>query len=98
MQFEAKRYEERFDSLDNRIMLATYTVNGQSFVANKPRQWSDHELISPTGDPSYDISPDGKTIVALVHSTLPGGEQAAVKATFLLNFFEELKRRTSAPR
>jgi Tol biopolymer transport system component len=87
-----------FDSLDNRIMLATYTVNGQSFVANKPRQWSDHELISPTGDPSYDISPDGKTIVALVHSTLPGGEQAAVKATFLLNFFEELKRRTSAPR
>jgi hypothetical protein len=67
-------------------------------VASKPRQWSDHELISPTGDPSYDISPDGKTIVALVPSTLPSGEQATVKATFLVNFFEELRRRTSSPR
>jgi Tol biopolymer transport system component len=87
-----------FDNLDNRLMLTTYAVDGQSFVASKPRQWSDHQLISPTGDPSYDISPDGKTIVALVPSTLPNGEQATVKATFLVNFFEELRRRTSSPR
>jgi Tol biopolymer transport system component len=87
-----------FTGLDQRIMLATYSVSGQSFVASKPRVWSQHRILSPTGDPNYDISPDDRTIVALVHTTLPNGEPENVKATFLLNFFEELRRRTSSNR
>ena len=87
-----------FASLDQRIMLSTYSESGQSFVASKPRLWSERRMLQPTGDPSFDISPDGKTIVALVHSALPTGEEENVKATFLLNFFEELKRRTSSNR
>ncbi len=85
-----------FASLDQLIMLSTYNVSGQSFVASKPRLWSDRRMLQPTGDPSFDISPDGKTIVALVHTPLPLGQEENVKATFLLNFFQELRRRTSS--
>jgi serine/threonine protein kinase/Tol biopolymer transport system component len=83
-----------FENMDGRIMLAGYEEKGQSFAASKPRSWMDHQLVSPTGDPNFDISPDGKMIVALVRSTLPGNAAETVKATFLLNFFDELRRRT----
>ncbi|HEY0701203.1 MAG TPA: protein kinase [Candidatus Acidoferrales bacterium] len=85
-----------FEALDERIMITPYTATGDSFVASKPRVWSERKLVSPTNDPGYDIAPDGKTVVALVHSTLPGGEPETVKATFLLNFFDELRRRTAS--
>ena len=35
-----------FESLDNRIMLAGYTVRGNSFVADKPRLWSEKALAN----------------------------------------------------
>lgn len=85
-----------FESLNGRIMVAAYQGKGESFAASKPRSWTDHQLVSPTGDPNFDISPDGKLIVALVRSTLPGNTPESVKATFLLNFFDELRRRSAA--
>ena len=30
--------------MDNRIMVTTYTVEGDSFVAGKPRLWSDKQI------------------------------------------------------
>jgi hypothetical protein len=34
-------HELFFETLDNHIMAAAYTVKGDSFVADKPRLWSD---------------------------------------------------------
>jgi Tol biopolymer transport system component len=85
-----------FENMDGRIMVAGYEGKGDSFAASKPRVWSDRQLVAPTGDPNFDISPDGKTIVALVRSSLPGDAAESVKATFLLNFFDELRRRTGS--
>jgi WD40 repeat protein len=85
-----------FENLDDQIMTVPYTASGESFVASKPRLWSDRRLVAPTGDPNFDISADGKTVVALVRSTLPDGDPT-VKATFLLNFEDELRRRTATP-
>ena len=84
-----------FENLDEQIMTVPYTASGESFVAGKPRLWSDRRLVAPTGDPNFDISADGKTVVALVRSNLPGDAPETVKATFLLNFFDELRRRTT---
>jgi len=34
-------HELFFETLDNHIMVAAYTVKDDSFVADKPRLWSD---------------------------------------------------------
>jgi eukaryotic-like serine/threonine-protein kinase len=84
-----------FESPDDRIMLASYAVNGKSFAANKPRLWSDQQLIAPTGDLNFDVAPDGTSIEALVPRPAAEENKTSLHVTFLLNFFDELRRRTS---
>jgi hypothetical protein len=36
----AHGHELLFETLDNHIMVASYTVKGEFFVADKPRLWS----------------------------------------------------------
>ena len=77
------------------IMVAAYTVNGDSFMPNKPRVWSEKPLanLGFLGI-NYDVAPDGKRIVALMPTeATPGGKQAQNQVTFLLNFADELRRR-----
>ncbi len=77
------------------IMVAAYTANGDSFIPNKPRLWSEKPLAN-TGflGPNYDVAPDGKRIVALMPAeATPGGKQSQNQVTFLLNFADELRRR-----
>jgi eukaryotic-like serine/threonine-protein kinase len=83
-----------FETLDNRIMEASYVVSGVSFSPGKPRLWSDKQLISPIADGNYDIAPDG-TIEGLVASPAPEERNTSLHVTFLLNFFDELRRRAS---
>ena len=84
-----------FRSLDNRVMVATYTPKGDSFIADKPRLWSEKRLadFGPVGISTYDVAPDGKRIVALM-SADPQEEQTAQNhVIFLMNFFDEVRRR-----
>ncbi len=34
------------EALDNHVMMATYTVKGDSFVADKPRVWSESRSVA----------------------------------------------------
>ena len=75
---------------DNRIMAAAYTANGGSFATSKPRPWSNTQVSG-----ELDVMPDGKRFVV---DGLPGGDSAgqpkgSVHVTFLLNFFDEVRRR-----
>lgn len=72
----------------DQIMAARYTVNGDTFVAEKPRVW-----IANVGGTQWDLSPDGKRIavVARVESAEPPRQEHEV--VFLQNFFDELRRR-----
>jgi Tol biopolymer transport system component len=83
-----------FEDLDNRIMVAGYAVNGPSFVAGKPRLWSDQRLTQPNDDWNFDVAPDGQSIEALVARSAEENK-TGMHVTFLLNFFDELLRRTS---
>jgi eukaryotic-like serine/threonine-protein kinase len=83
-----------FETVDSRIMAAGYTVNGVSFSPGKPRLWSEKRLTAPTSDQNYDLSPDGTRIEGLVASTAEE-TKTSIHVTFLLNFFDELRRRTS---
>jgi len=84
-----------YEGPDGRIMATAYTAQGDSFVAGKPLPWSNKQLanIGPAGW-DLDRAPDGKRFVATVSRADSAGEpKVSVQVTFLLNFFDEVRRR-----
>ena len=84
-----------FETLDNHIMVAAYTDKGDSFVADKPRVWSEKQLAGAVGNKSVDLAPDGKRIVALMPVETAEAQKAQNQVIFLENFFDEVRRRTA---
>jgi serine/threonine protein kinase/Tol biopolymer transport system component len=84
-----------FRTEDGQIMVASYTVKGDSFVADKPRVWSEKRIANLSVNANYDLAPDGKRIAALMLSETPEGQQAQNHVIFLENFFDEVRRRTA---
>jgi serine/threonine-protein kinase len=86
----AKNGRELFyETVDNRIMVVDYTVNGDSFDPAKPRLWSDKQLFY-TGESNLDLAPDGKRFLVFESPEAPKNPPRIV---FLLNFFDELRRK-----
>ena len=85
-----------YRTLDNRIIVATYTAKGDAFMADKPRLWSEKQFTDAGLNINFDLAPDGKRFAVLL---APEGEAQAKPSThltFLLNFFDELRRRDAA--
>jgi len=82
-----------FESLDNQIMVADYTVEGDSFIQDQPRVWSEIRLANLGLFKNFDIAPDGKHIVALLPPEGGEAQQSRRHVIFLMNFFDELRRR-----
>jgi hypothetical protein len=92
-------HELLFETPDRKIMAALYTVKGDSFVADKPRVWSDRQLGGPSQIKNVDLSPDGNRIAALMPAVESRGAQPALNdVVFLENFFDELRRRVPVGR
>jgi len=85
-----------FRNLDNQIMVASYSVKGDSFVADKPRLWSERRLANQGTSGTYDVAPDGKRIAALIPVGGQEEQRAQNHIIFLDNFFDELRRRAPA--
>jgi serine/threonine-protein kinase len=82
-----------YETLDNKIMVVTYTASGDSFQADKPHLWSPGQFTElGVGNSNFDLHPDGKRFAVL---KAPSTEQAAAvnKVSFILNFFDELRRK-----
>ena len=77
-------------------MVASYTVKGDSFVADRPRVWSEKPLANVGGMTSYDVARDGKRIAAIMPAEGPEDQKAQDHVIFLQNFFDEVRRRTTA--
>ena len=88
-------HELFFRTEDNQIMLASYTVKGDSFVADKPRAWSEKKIANIGLLANYDLAPDGKRIVALMPAERSEEQKAQNHVIFLENFFDEVRRRTA---
>jgi serine/threonine-protein kinase len=82
-----------FQNLDNRIMVTDYEAKNESFVAGKPRLWSDQQFHDLNGILNYDLAPDGMRFAIFPNVNAPAEEKGPVHVTFLLNFFDELRRR-----
>jgi hypothetical protein len=85
------RPEIFYPSLDNRLMVASYTVEGDSFKADKPRVWSPRRFMLRPRLRSFDLHPDGERFVL---AAAPDTENTAKqdKLVLVFNFFDELRR------
>jgi Tol biopolymer transport system component len=83
-----------YESLtDDSIMVADYTATADSFSASKPRVAASARMIDAAGVPNWDLAPDGKRFVVFPAPDPAAGDRGSVHVTFLLNFFDELRRR-----
>ena len=74
-------------------MTAGYIARGDSFVVGKARMWPDTRLLEGADSTNYDLAPDGRWLAAMTVSAA-SAEKPARHLTYLLNFFDELRRRS----
>ena len=75
-------------------MVVSYTVEGNSFDADKPRLWSDgHVTLRDGSGRSLDLHPDSDRF-AVASEAQNGPEQKTL--VFVFNGFDELRRLASA--
>jgi hypothetical protein len=77
-------HELFFRNRERQIMSAGYTVKGDSIVFDKPQLWSTVRLAPIDIGRSYDLTPDGKRIAALMPSE--DAQQLQSHGIFVENF------------
>jgi eukaryotic-like serine/threonine-protein kinase len=73
-------------------MAAGYSAKGRSFIAGKPRVWTETYLKLNGNNSTYDLAPDGKRLAAILADDRAVGEKLPSHITFLVNFLDELRR------
>jgi predicted Ser/Thr protein kinase len=87
------RKELFYVALDDRIMTAAYTARADAFAAEPARVVSDVPIFRAEGARNMDLAADGKRFVLLGRPDTLTEQKGTVHVTFLLNFFDELRRR-----
>jgi serine/threonine-protein kinase len=87
----SRKSPELFFATAEGMMVVGYRVNGETFDAAKPKVWAANKELWGL----YDLAPDGKRFaIAMEAGTAEqGGQKSDTRITFLLNFFDELRRR-----
>ena len=85
------RRELFYRAADGRIMVVSYSVESNSFKADKPRVWSERAVLSRPRERAFDLHPDGERF-AVAASPEPQTETKQDKIVFIFNFFDELRR------
>jgi serine/threonine-protein kinase len=82
----SRKAQELFYASDEGMMMVTYTANGEAFVASNRQLWAQKKDFG-----FFDLAPDGKRFVVVQPETPE--QNGLTHVTFLLNFFDELKRK-----
>jgi Tol biopolymer transport system component len=85
------RHELFYGSPDGHIVVTPYTVDGDSFRAEKSRLWSDARYVTRPRRRSFDLHPDGERF-ALAKAMDAPAAATHDHVTFMLNIFDELRR------
>jgi Tol biopolymer transport system component/predicted Ser/Thr protein kinase len=81
---------------DSKIMVVSYTTSGDSFHADKPRLWSPGQFTTRGTSLNYALHPDGKRFAVLKAGNGETAPPPINKASFIFNFFDELRRKVPA--
>jgi WD40 repeat protein len=84
---------ELFYQSGDQIMTVSYTVNGDSFMPEKPRVWA-AKLggLASNGTRRFDVAPDG-SLAVLTPVEAVQAPKVDHHVVFVLNFLDELRRR-----
>ncbi len=83
--------KELFYRRGDSMMVVSYTVEGDSFQAGRPRELFRGQYRLEDW-PSEDIAPDGKGFVMLESAAAEEGEAEPTQVILVTNWFQELKR------
>ena len=83
-----------YESLDHRVMAVDFRVVDGEFRPDAPRPWIYAQLADTGMGPGFEVAPDGR-LVALMPPSGSRPPQSPSTVTLVLNFFSEVKRRTS---
>ena len=87
----SRNRRDLFYTVNNRIMVVTYTTHDDAFVADKPRVWSEHEVFALAVMPTFDLT-DSERLAVLMPASAPDSPETRHHFKLLLNFFDELRR------
>jgi len=85
----AKRKQLLFIGSDGHLMVTDYGVQGPTFSAGSSRPWVEKRIRRTGNWRNYDVFPDGTRVLG----SLLANEENSLHMTFLLNFFDEVRRR-----
>lgn len=77
---------------DDRVMVVDYTTEGEAFLPGTPRAWAPAQIYRDGVRMNFDLAPDGKRVVVTPRPAETNAKEN-LHATFLLNFFDEVRRR-----
>jgi serine/threonine-protein kinase len=86
-----------YRSEDQRIMIVDYSVKDGTFVAEKPRVWSEKRLNNTGLATNFDIAPDGKRFIGLLPDDSPEPQETKSHFKIATDIFDEIRRRAAAP-
>jgi len=84
----SRKRRELIYQAGDQLLAAIYSVNGDSFIAEKPRVW-----IDKIGGTDWDLGPDGRRVAVVTAVAATESPKPDHEVTFLFNFFDELRRR-----
>ena len=94
-RWSSNGHELFYRTEDQRIMMVSYAVKGNSFVPEKPRLWFARPLANTGLAINFDLTPDGKRVLAIMPAQSSEPREAQSHVTLLMNFFDEVRRRVA---
>jgi len=85
-----------YRTADSKIMVVSYTASDDSFRADKPRLWSPGQFTNRGTAINFALHPDGKRFAVLKSGNANNAPPPINKASFIFNFFDELRRKAPA--
>jgi serine/threonine-protein kinase len=82
---------ELFYGVNGQIVVAPFTVDGDSFRAEKSQLWSEARYQTRGPGRMFDLHPDGERFALAPAAQTPVGAKLD-KVVFIFNFFDELRR------
>jgi len=82
-------------SPDSHIEVVDYTADANSFMPGKARVWSSEQIREQDTNPTLDLHPDGKRFAVFPRAESPEADEGSTHVTFLLNFFDEVRRKVA---
>jgi serine/threonine-protein kinase len=105
----AHQHQRLYATSEGRIMVVDYSAEGDSFNVLKSRPWTDKQILTIPGNAPrgtldlrqgpngiirpFDLTPDGRRIIAWEPQEEPKEAKVDLHVTMLLNWFDELRRR-----